>query len=185
MIAGYHPQLTGVAAITVSIRVYSATGELDIRRDPFTLGTRVLLTCDVTGLPVDSEVVSYRWYHNCTGHPTARCEIQDGDPYYRVVKDTLLLDVTSLNQGGRYYCTAPSLSVTQSGITRKLVVAGKSTLHGLQHAKILLRTVKYTTDSTVIGITPLQKVNDDLCMGSFVISFWCMMLTNICNTPST
>ena len=121
---GYHPHLTGVAAVTVSIRVYSATGELDIRRDPFTLGTRVLLTCDVTGLSQDSEVLSYKWYHNCTGRPNRRCEIQDRDPYYRVVKDTLLVDVTSLNQGGRYYCTVPSLSVTQRGITRELAVAG-------------------------------------------------------------
>ena len=28
----YNPQLTGVAAVTVSIRAYNATGELDIRR---------------------------------------------------------------------------------------------------------------------------------------------------------
>ena len=120
----YHPQLTGVAAVTVSIKAYNATGELDIGRDPSTLGTRVLLTCDVTGLPEDSEVVSYKWYHNCTGHPTALCEIQDRDPYYRVVNDTLLVDVTSLDQGGRYYCNADSSSVTQSGVTRKLAVAG-------------------------------------------------------------
>ena len=46
----------------MSIKAYNATGEL---RDPFTLGTRVLLTCDVTGLPEDSEVVSNKWYHNC------------------------------------------------------------------------------------------------------------------------
>ena len=83
-------QLTGVAAVTVGIRAYNATGELNIRRDPFTLGTRVLLTCDVTGLPEDSEDFNYRWYHNCTGLPkNSRCEIQYGDAYYRVVKDTL------------------------------------------------------------------------------------------------
>ena len=58
-------QHTGIAAVTVRIKAYNATGELDIRSDPFTLGTRVLLTCDVTGLPEGSEVVSYRWYHNC------------------------------------------------------------------------------------------------------------------------
>ena len=124
MIVGYHLQLTGVATITLSISAYSATGELDIRRDPFTLGTRVLLTCDVTGLPEDSEVVSYRWYHNCTELHNQRCEIRDGDPYYRVVKDTLLVDVTSFDQGGRYYCTAPSLSGTDGGITRELAVSG-------------------------------------------------------------
>ena len=124
MIVGYHPHLTGVAAVTVSIRVYSATGELDIRRDPFTLGTRVLLTCDVTGLSQDSEVVSYRWYHNCTGRPNSRCEIQDRDPYYRVVKDTLLVDVTSWGQGGVYYCNEDSLPVRMAAITRELAVAG-------------------------------------------------------------
>ena len=110
----------------MSIKAYNATGELDTANHPFmTLGTRVLLTCDVTGLPEVSEVVSYRWYHNCTGRPTALCELQDRDrdPYYKVVKDTLLVDVISLDQGGRYYCTAPSLSV-KIGITRELAVAG-------------------------------------------------------------
>ena len=123
-------QLTGVAAVTVRIRAYSATGELDTTRDPFTLGTRILLSCDVTGLPEASEVrevseaLSYKWYHNCTGHPNSRCEIQDRDPYYRVVKDTLLVDVTSLDQGGRYYCTADLLPVREAAITRELAVAG-------------------------------------------------------------
>ena len=107
----------------MSIRAYNATGELDIRRDPFTLGTRVLLTCDVTGLPEASEVVSYRWYHNCAGHPTALCELQDRHPYYRVVKNTLLVDVSSLEQGGRYYCTVPSIQESQA-VTRDLSVAG-------------------------------------------------------------
>ena len=117
-------QLTGVAAVTVRIRVYNATGELDTTRGPFTLGTRVLLTCNVTGLPEDSEVVNYRWYHNCTRHPNKMCEIRYGDPYYRVVKDTLLMDVTSLDQGGRYYCSVQHQQETQSAVTRKLVVAG-------------------------------------------------------------
>ena len=53
-------QLTGVADVTVRIRAYNVTGELDIRRDPFTLGTRVLLTCDVAGLPEGSEVGNYK-----------------------------------------------------------------------------------------------------------------------------
>ena len=119
-----HSQFTGVAAVTVSISAYSATGELDIRRDPMIRGTRVLLTCDVTGLPEDSEALSYRWFHNCKGHPTARCEIQDGDSYYRVVKDTLLVDITSLDQGGRYYCTVQHQQETQMVVTRELAVAG-------------------------------------------------------------
>ena len=117
-------QLTGVAAVTVSVRAYNATRELDIRRPVLTLGTRVLLTCDVTGLPKNSEVGNYKWYHNCTGRPNSRCEIQDRDPYYRVVKDTLLVDVTSLDQGGRYYCNEDSLPVREAAITRKLAVAG-------------------------------------------------------------
>ena len=117
-------QVTGVAAVTVRIRAYSVTGELDIRRDPFTLGTRVLLICDVTGLPEASEVVSYRWYHNCTRSTSSRCEIEDRKPYYRVVKDTLLVDVTSLDQGGRYHCNADSLPARRAAITRELAVAG-------------------------------------------------------------
>ena len=118
-------QLTGVAAVTVRIRAYNATGELDTTRDPFTLGTRVLLICDVTGLLEGSEALSYRWYHNCTrGRPNSKCEIQDGYSYYRVVKDTLLVDVISLDQGGRYYCNGDSLPVREAAITRQVPVAG-------------------------------------------------------------
>ena len=112
-------QLTGVAAVTVSIRAYNATGELDITRDPFTLGTRVLLTCDVTGLPEGSEVVGYRWHHNYAARLDRQCEIQD-----RVVKDTLLVDATSLDQGGRYYCNGDSLPERKATITCELAVAG-------------------------------------------------------------
>ena len=122
---GYHPQLTGVAAITLSITAYNATGELNLRRNPFiTLGTRVLLTCDVTELPEGSEVVSFKWYHNCTELPNSRCEIKDREDYYRVVNDSLLVDVTSLKLGGRYSCNVPSLSVTEAGVTRELAVTG-------------------------------------------------------------
>ena len=118
-------QLTGVADVTVSIMAYNATRELDIKKYPFTLGTRVLLTCDVTGLPKGSEVVNYTWFHNCTGLPkNSRCEIQDGNAYYRVVKGTLLVDVTSLGQGGRYYCTVQHQQETQVTVTRELAVAG-------------------------------------------------------------
>ena len=111
-------QLTGVAAVTVRIRAYNTTGELYIgnnvlqERDDFTLGTRVLLTCDVTELPESSEVVSYSWYHSCTGGTQGRCQIRDRDPYYRVVNDTLLVDVTSWDQGGKYYCTVHYLYET-------------------------------------------------------------------------
>ena len=106
--------LTGVVVVTVVIRTYNAPGELDSRNnDSFTLGKRVLLTCDVTGLPQGSELLSYRWHHNCT-RSNSRCEIQDGDPYYRVVRDTLLVDVTSWDQGGRYYCSADYLTATDA-----------------------------------------------------------------------
>ena len=93
----------------VKIRAYNASGKLytesgnTIRIGSFTLGTRVLLTCDVTGLPEGSEVISYKWYYECT---EVRCEIQEGTPYYRAVADTLLVDVTSHDFERRHYCDA-------------------------------------------------------------------------------
>ena len=96
-------QLTGVATVAVRIKVYNATGVLQ-RRETFILGTRVLLTCNVTGLPVSNEVLSYRWYHSHTGSTQERYQIHNRDPYYRVVDDTLLVDVTSWHQGGKYTC---------------------------------------------------------------------------------
>ena len=102
-------QLTGVAAVKVRIRAYNATGNIiPEHKDAFSLGTRVLLTCDVTEVPEGDKVVSYRWFHNCTGNSNSRCKIGDGDPYYRVVSDTLLVDVISQDQGGRYYCFVTS-----------------------------------------------------------------------------
>ena len=92
----------GLEAATVRIRAYRATGEVGIQT--FTQGTRLLLTCDVTGLPENSEVVSYRWFHSLTGENKDRYQIQDRVPYYRVAKDILLIDVTSLDQGGKYTC---------------------------------------------------------------------------------
>ena len=125
-------QLTGVAAVTVRIRAYNATGEVDIsnitpeNRDALTMGTRFLLTCDLT--LVGSEVLSYKWYHNCTEYPDSRCEIQDRAPYYRVVNDTLLVDVTSWDQGGRYYCIVHYLQEAEANnftaVSRLLSVAG-------------------------------------------------------------
>ena len=91
----------------VKIRAYNASGKLytesgrTISIASFTLGTRVLLACNVTGLPEGSGVISYKWYHNCTG---PMCQIQEGTPYLSVVDDTLLVDVTSHDMGGRYYC---------------------------------------------------------------------------------
>ena len=114
------------------IRAYNATGELDIKavrtryKDSFTLGTRVLLTCDVDQLPVGSEVVSYKWKHNCTGGTQGRREIQEGDPYYRVVNDTLLVDVTSYNYGGTYWCSVnySNMLPMAIGFTPQITVAG-------------------------------------------------------------
>ena len=118
------------------IRAYSATGELDLnnnvlaQRDAFTMGTRALLTCDVTGLPQGDKVLSYRWEHNCTGGTHGRCEIQDGDPYYRVVSGTLLVDVTSWDLGGRYYCFVQETNATSlNSFTPKITVAGGCTHH--------------------------------------------------------
>ena len=118
-------QRTGVSAGRASIMAYTSTGKLDTAKEPFmTLGTRVLLTCDVTELPENSEVVSYRWYHNCTKLLNSRCEIEDLTPYYRVLKDTLLVDVTSMDQGGKYYCftifsNAPGSSASTAILTVK------------------------------------------------------------------
>ena len=110
------------------IRAYNATGA-DITTNNFTLGTRVLLTCNVTRLPKGDKVVRYRWFHNCTQHPDSRCDIQDGDPYYRVVNDTLLVDVTSWDEGGRYYCTVHYLQEANPtvAVTLGISVAGQCT----------------------------------------------------------
>ena len=110
------------------IRAYNATGELDFRSDSFTLGTRVLLTCNVGGLPEGGEALRYRWFLNCTQNFYSRCQIGDGDPYYRVVNDTLLVDVTSWDQGGRYLCAVDYTNTTQEEVvdanTRRILVTG-------------------------------------------------------------
>ena len=115
----------------VKIRAYNASGKLytesgrTISIASFTLGTRVLLTCDVTGLPEGSEVISYKWYHKC---PQMGCKIQEileGTPYYRAVDDTLLVDVTSHDLGGRYYCDAEyGNEPSKRGFTSEISVTG-------------------------------------------------------------
>ena len=112
-------------------RTYRTTGEVDNTfkynaKVAFTQGTKLLLTCDVTRLPhEDSEVVSYRWFHILTGDTQGRYQIQDRDPYYRVVKDTLLIDVTSLHQGGSYTCFVSFSNAPQSsGSTAIITVEG-------------------------------------------------------------
>ncbi len=116
----------------MTIRAYNATGEVNIvpnnqiRDVAFTQGARVLLTCDVRGLPEGSEVLNYKWYHKCTFES---CEIRDGDPYYRVVADTLLVDVTSESNVGRYHCIVTyrnmrGASVTAGTFTANIALAG-------------------------------------------------------------
>ena len=119
-------QLTGVAAVKLRIRAYNATGNIiPEHKDAFTLGTRVLLTCDVTEVPESSEVISYRWYHGGTGPPKSSCQKRNRDPYYRVVDDTLLVDVISQDQGGRYYCFVMFSNIPQSSyFTPNIAVAG-------------------------------------------------------------
>ena len=89
--------LTGEAVIVVSVKAYNVTGELALGEDDIPRGTRVLLTCDLEGLPEGSVAISYKWYYNCT---TGQCQIQ-GDPYYTVVNDTLLVDSISWDGGRR------------------------------------------------------------------------------------
>ena len=116
-------RFTGEGINIVKITTYNATGQLvNAGRDAFTLGTRVLLTCNVTRIIEGNEVVSYRWFRTCTGVPNRGCEIRDEDPYYRVVNDTLLVDITNWEQGGKYSCfvmfsTSPLSSVATPSIT--------------------------------------------------------------------
>ena len=89
--------LTGEAVIVVTVRAYNATGELTLREDDVPRETRVLLTCDLEGLLEGNVVTGYKWYYNCT---TGQCEIQ-GDSYYTVVNDTLLVASIFWNGGRR------------------------------------------------------------------------------------
>ena len=84
-------QLTGVEAATVMIRAYNATGDIVLGQESITRGTRLLLICDVEGLPEGNVVISYTWYSNTM----ERLEIRMGDPYYILANDTLLVDATS------------------------------------------------------------------------------------------
>ena len=54
-----------------------------------------------------------------------RYQTQDRDPYYSVVKDTLLVDVTSLDQRGKYTCFVSFSNAPQSsGSTAIITVEG-------------------------------------------------------------
>ena len=106
---GYHIHLTCAEgeAVGVIIRAYNATGMVNIvannpnKKITFTLGARILLTCDVTGLPAGNVAANYTWYHNCV---RSDCVISEGAPYYTVVNDTLLVDVVSMENVGKYHC---------------------------------------------------------------------------------
>ena len=126
----------GLEAATVRVRAYTATGAVEDaynhnKKVTITQGTRLLLTCDVTVLPENSEVNRYRWFHSLTGdsqdRSDTRDQIQDRDPYYRVVHNTLLVDVTSLGQRGRYTCFVgfTNNASQSSGSTAIITVKGK------------------------------------------------------------
>ena len=112
----------------MSIRAYSATGEVALGQDSVLRGTRLLLTCDVNELPEGSEITSYKWYHSCS---TGRCEIQDGYPYYTAVSDTLLVVATSWEgRPRRHYCevtyhTDEGRSGNDTGFTTLISLTGK------------------------------------------------------------
>ena len=120
--------LTGGTVVAVQIRVYNATEEVNLKEDNVPQGTRLLLICDVEGLPEGNVVISYKWYHNCS---TGRCEIQEGDPYYTALNDTLLVDATSWEGWPRrFFCEVKYYSEqrrsdTQSGFTTLIRLTSK------------------------------------------------------------
>ena len=174
---GYIPftQLTGEAAPKLNIRAYNATGKVDNfanNKDAkvlLSLGARVLLNCDVTGLSGGNEVVSYRWFRNCTGGTNGQCQIRDGEPYYRVVKDDLLVDVASWDKGGKYSCFVKfSNSSVSSQITPSITVIGKC-LHRIHYGHyVTLYTIDPHTGNPVpflytpISLLPEHSVLTDV-----------------------
>ena len=107
--------ITGEAIVAVRVRAYNATGYFTL--DQVLLGTRLLLICDVEGLPEGSLVISYKWYHSCK---TGRCEIQKESPYYKAVNDTLLVDATFWDGGKRrHFCEIEYRS--EEGMTSNMI----------------------------------------------------------------
>ena len=119
--------LTGEEAITVTITAAGATGYFALEQGNVLRGTRLLLICDVEGLPEGSVVNSYKWYHNCS---TGRCEIRRESPYYKAVNDTLLVDATTWDGGRRRhicqveYHSAGGRTSTQTGFTASISLTG-------------------------------------------------------------
>ena len=119
--------LTGEAAVAVRIRSFSATGHFALEQGNVLRGTRLLLTCDVKGLPEGSVVTSYKWYHNCS---TGKCEIQRESPYYTPVNDILLVDATTWDGGRRRhicqveYRSEGEMTSNQRGFTASISLTG-------------------------------------------------------------
>ena len=82
----------GESALKVKIRVYNVTGEVTKLRATVPRGTRFLFTCDVAGLPEGHVAINYKWYHSSGA---GRSEVQEDDPYYTAMNDTLLVDTIS------------------------------------------------------------------------------------------
>ena len=118
--------LTGEAVITVTITAVDATGYL-VQGNNVLRGTRLLLICDVEGLPMGYVVNSYRWEHS--GISTGAYKIQRESPYYKPVNDTLLVDVTSWDNGRTHTCEVEYRSekgglATQRGFTAAISPSG-------------------------------------------------------------
>ena len=93
--------ITGEADVTITITAADATGYF-VQGNNVPRGTRLLLICDVEGLPEGSVVKTYRWYNSTTS--TGANEIRRESPYYKAVNDTLLIDATSWDNGRRHIC---------------------------------------------------------------------------------
>ena len=124
---GPSAQLAGETAVVVTIRAYNTTGEVALGQDSVLQGTRLILTCDVEGLPEGKVVISYKWYYSCS---TGKCEIREGNPYYTAEKYTLLVDATSWEGRPRRhacevkYQSDEGGSSTQSGFTTLVSLTG-------------------------------------------------------------
>ena len=121
--------ITGEAAITVTITAAGATGYFVLEQGNVLRGTRLLLTCDVEGLPEGAVVDGYRWYHSSTS--TGAYEIRRESPYYKQVNDTLLIDATSWGNGRRHTCEVEYRSEkggldTQRKFTAAISLSGSS-----------------------------------------------------------
>ena len=120
--------ITGEAAIAVTITAAGATGYFVLEQGNVLRGTRLLLICDVEGLPEGSVVTGYRWFHS--GTSTGANEIQRESPYYKPVNDTLLIDATSWDNGSRRhtceveYRSEKGVLATQRGFTAAISQLG-------------------------------------------------------------